>query len=88
MHLVRTAAALALLLTMSAGAVAAPKKGEPAWDPNREVCKSRAAIGSRLQRIRECHTAQQWEEMKQQEQQGLMRKQYNGAPGCRDCPGG
>jgi hypothetical protein len=39
-------------------------------------------IGSRLKRIRECHTAQQWEDLKLQEQVGLMRKQYNGDPGC------
>ena len=85
MKLVRIAAGLALLTAMSAPTFAAPRKGEEGYDPNREICKSRPVVGSRLQRVRECHTAQQWEEMRQQERQGLMRKQYNGAPGCRGC---
>ena len=51
-------------------------------DPDRWICKSKAAVGSRLKRIRECATAQQWEEMELQERLGLMRKQINGDPGC------
>jgi hypothetical protein len=70
-----------------ASVAATPTPAAPAneADPNREICKSRPVVGSRLQRVRECHTAQQWEEMRAQERQGLLRKQYNGSPGCRGC---
>lgn len=77
-------AAAALVSVAGAGAPAyGDTKGKDA-DPNREVCKSRPVIGSRLQRVRECHTAQQWDEMRMQERAGLMRKQINGAPGCQE----
>ena len=83
MVLVRTAAGLALLLAASAPAAATTtEKVHKQADSNREICKSRPVVGSRLKRIRECATAQQWEEMKLQEQVGLMRKQVNGDPGC------
>jgi uncharacterized protein len=83
--MISIAAALAVLLAGSAPGAAADKA--KAWDPDREICKSKPVIGSRLQRIRECHTAQQWLEMKQQEQWGLRRQQINGAPGCTECGG-
>jgi hypothetical protein len=71
-----------LLLSAAAPAGAAPGKPAKAGDPDRQICKSKAVVGSRLKRIRECATAEQWEEMKLQEQVGLMRKQFNGDPGC------
>jgi hypothetical protein len=74
-----TMAAAVLAAGLASGAAA--EKAKQPYDPNREICKSKPAIGSRLQRIRECHSAQQWLEMKQQEQWGLSRQQYNGAPG-------
>jgi hypothetical protein len=77
--LIRIAAGVALAAA-SPGA-AAPKKGEPGWDPDREICKSRPVIGSRLARVRECATAQQWEDLKLQERLGLLRKQTNGSSG-------
>lgn len=80
-------AAVALLALPAAG-LAAPKKGEPGYDPDREICKSRPVVGSRLKRVRECATAAQWEEMKLQEQVGLMRKQTNGDPGGVPVPAG
>ena len=79
--MIKVAAGLALLLTASAPAAAATKKGESGWDPNREICKSKGVVGSRLKRVRECATAQQWEDMKLQERTGLMRRQTNGASG-------
>jgi hypothetical protein len=92
MRLMATVAA-ALLLSVGTTTAAAPKKGEPGWDPNREICKSKPVVGSRLQRVRECATAQQWEDMKLQERTGLMRRQTNGDPsnapvatGGRDSP--
>jgi hypothetical protein len=87
MKLVRGAAGLALLLAVTAAGAAPARKGEPGYDPNREICKSQPVIGSRLSRVRECHTAQQWEEMKREEQEALRRKQYNGASGCNECGG-
>ncbi|MEA3065795.1 MAG: hypothetical protein QOJ27_2247 [Sphingomonadales bacterium] len=75
-------AGLALLAAAAAAGAAPPKKGEPGWDPEREICKSRPVIGSRVARVRECHSAQEWDDMKLQEQVGLMRKQGNGSAGC------
>jgi hypothetical protein len=93
MRILKTIAGLALLAAMPAAGLAAPKKGEPAWDPDREICKSKPVVGSRLKRVRECATAQQWEDMKLQERTGLLRKQTNGDPanapimnGGRDTP--
>jgi hypothetical protein len=86
MRMVTIAAGLALLALPAQG-MAAPKKGEPGWDPDREICKTKPVVGSRLKRIRECATAQQWEDMRQQERNGLLRRQFNGAPGCRGCDG-
>ena len=82
MDLVRIAAGLALLAAAAAPAAASTGTPAKAPDPNRQICKSKQVVGSRLKRIRECATAEQWEEMKLQEQVGLMRKQYNGDPGC------
>ena len=93
MTIVKAMAAAALLLAGSAQASAAPKKGEPGWDPNRKICKSKPVVGSRLKKVRECATAQEWEDMRLQERTGLMRRQTNGDPannpvtmGGRDTP--
>jgi hypothetical protein len=72
------AAAAALAM---APAAAAPK-AKKAKDPNEEVCVDRPVIGSRLNTMRECHTRQEWDDMRQQERIGLGRKQVNGAPAC------
>jgi hypothetical protein len=80
-------AALALLAASAAPGVAAPKKGGAGYDPDREICKSVPVVGSRLKRVRQCATAAQWEDLRAQERAGLMRKQYNGSPGCRGCDG-
>ncbi|HEX8620815.1 MAG TPA: hypothetical protein VF718_02510 [Allosphingosinicella sp.] len=92
MDLVRIAAGIAVLLAGAPAAASAGAAGKKA-DSERMICKSKAVVGSRLKRVRECATAEQWEEMKLQEQVGLMRKQYNGDPsdkplevGGRDTP--
>jgi hypothetical protein len=77
MDLVRIAAGLAVLATSVAPAAAAPRDS----DPNRQICKSKPTIGSRLKRVRECHTAAEWEDMALAEQIGLTSKQINGADG-------
>jgi hypothetical protein len=87
MRITAITAALALL-TAGAAPGAAAEKAKKAWDPDREICKSQGVLGSRLKRVRVCMTAHQWEELKQQEQMGLRRKQYNGAGGCSECGGG
>jgi hypothetical protein len=83
-----TIAGLALLAALPATGLAAPRKGEAGWDPNREICKSKPVVGSRLQRVRECATAQQWEDMKLQERTGMLRKQTNGDPSSAPITGG
>ena len=81
MRLMMIAGGAALALAAMAPAQAAPKE-KKAYDPNEEVCKSRAVVGSRLARVRECATRAQWDEMERQEKLGLSRKQVNGAPAC------
>lgn len=80
------AAGLALALAASPGAAAA-RKGDKGYDPDRQVCKSRPVVGSRVQRVRTCMTVQQWEEQKLQERMGLLRRQTNGDAGCNYNPG-
>lgn len=80
-------AALALLAAAAAApGAAAPRKGA-GFDPEREICRSRPVVGSRLKRVRECHTSQEWEDLKMQERLGMMRKQGNGDPGCTEAIG-
>ena len=88
MRIVTVAAGLALLLGAAAPTEAAPKKGEPGWDPNRKICKSKPVVGSRLKKVRECATAQEWEDMRMQERTGLLRRQTNGDPGGVPVPVG
>ncbi|HEX8620817.1 MAG TPA: hypothetical protein VF718_02520 [Allosphingosinicella sp.] len=70
-------AALALLAAASAPGSAATRKSGVAADPNRAICKSRPQVGSRVKRVRECHTAAEWDDMKLAEQVGLGRQQIN-----------
>jgi hypothetical protein len=82
MRMIGIASGLALLLAGSAPGLAAPGKSGSGYDPARIVCKSRGVVGSRLKRVRECHTMLEWEEMQRAERLGLARKQVNGDPGC------
>jgi hypothetical protein len=45
-------------------------------DANRQICRSTADTGTRLGRTRECHTAQQWEEIHRH--RGNDADQYQG----------
>ncbi|HEY0312879.1 MAG TPA: hypothetical protein VGC56_10335 [Allosphingosinicella sp.] len=56
--------------------------GKPGYNPDKMICVSRDVTGSRLQAVRECHTAQQWQDQKEQEVVGLARQQHNGDSGC------
>ena len=82
MGMMRFAAAFALVAAAASPGVAAKSKNAAVADADREICRSQSVVGSRVKRVRVCMTAQQWEELKLQEQLGLMRKQINGAPGC------
>ena len=88
MGMMRFATAFALIAAAASPGVAAKGKNAAASDPDREICRSQPVVGSRLKRVRVCMTAQQWEELKMQEQLGLARQQINGAPGCPQPPCG
>jgi hypothetical protein len=66
------------LLAASASGLAASRKAKPGEDPERIVCKSKANIGSRLARTRECHSAREWQEMKEMDRLLMSIKQFNG----------
>ena len=80
MRMIWTIAAAALLAAPQAGA--APRKAAKSADPDRQICKTKPVVGSRLKRIRECHSAQEWEDLELQEEVGLGRMQINGEKGC------
>jgi hypothetical protein len=86
MRMIFAAAGLALLAAAPHPSKAADRSAA-AGDPAREICKSRPVIGSRLKRIRECHSAAEWEDLELQEQMGLRRQQINGDPGCSEAVG-
>ena len=85
MRIIGLSAAIALMAA-AAPVAGAPKKSQAAEDPNRQICKSKPVVGSRLKKIRECHSAAEWEDLELQEQVGLRRQQFNGAPGCQQPP--
>jgi hypothetical protein len=74
-------AAAAMLASSAPGGASVWKRGEPGADPDRKICKSKPVVGSRLKRVRECHTAAEWEDLKLAEQIGLGRQQFNGVDG-------
>jgi hypothetical protein len=61
-----------------------PGMGKAGYNPDKMICVARDVTGSRLQQVRECHTAQQWRDQAQQERTGMIRKQFNGDPGCNE----
>jgi hypothetical protein len=86
---VLTAAIAALSLAAAPAQALLPRSnvpntgfGKPGYDPDKMICVSRGVVGSRLQTVRECHTAQQWQDQKAQEKLGLNRQQVNGDGGC------
>jgi hypothetical protein len=85
------AAGMTVVGILAASGAGAAGRAKAKYDPNQLICESRQEIGSRLKRIRVCHTALEWEEVRLQEKVGLMRKQFNGSPGggavdVRDSP--
>lgn len=81
-----TGLGLGLCLAAASAPAAAATGAKPKYDPNRVICVNRPVTGSRLERVRVCHTAQEWEEVRVQEKVGLMRKQTNGSAGSGAVP--
>lgn len=71
-------AALALAAASPALADTTPtatKAAETAKDPNRKICEKVEKIGSRLNVVRVCMTARQWEEQKRAHREDFERVQ-------------
>jgi hypothetical protein len=81
-QLIVVAAMLAPVSIRSSHSGVATGYGKPGYNPDKMICVSRDVVGSRLQTVRECHTAQQWQDQKMQEMVGLARQQHNGDPTC------
>ena len=81
MKTVLAAAGLLVVTMLAVQPAGAAGREKRQYKPDQVICESRQLIGSRLKRIRVCHTAQEWEEVRTQEKVGLMRQQYNGASG-------
>ena len=57
--------ACAIAFVAATAVLAEPaNNNEAKSDPNRQICHTTADTGTRLGRTRECHTAQEWEEIR------------------------
>ena len=65
------------LMLVGATAVVAQPRSDAGNDANKQICRSIADTGSRLGRSRECHTAQEWADLRRQTQQNIDRIQNN-----------
>ncbi|HEU5286321.1 MAG TPA: hypothetical protein VFU20_07420 [Sphingomicrobium sp.] len=70
----------ALAVTAASPAVAdtppaAAKTAEKAKDPNRKICEKIEKIGSRLNVVRVCMTAAQWDEQRRENREHFERVQ-------------
>ncbi len=72
---------LALAVTAASPALAdtptTDSKTTKAKDPNRKICEKVEKIGSRLNIVRVCMTAAQWEEQKREHRESAERVQRN-----------
>lgn len=66
-----TAASPALADTVTA----TPSVADKTKDPNRKICEKVEKIGSRLNVVRVCMTARQWEEQKRDHRENFERVQ-------------
>jgi hypothetical protein len=64
-------------LALSAGAVAADRTPRSKADPNKIVCRTIEESGSRLRKVRACHTLAEWAEFKRQTKSTIERIQNN-----------
>jgi hypothetical protein len=66
----------AVLATHSiANAKLTHSENEEVGDPNRVICRTEQQIGTRLQKIRRCHTAAEWAEVKRDNRRVIDRVQ-------------
>jgi invasion protein IalB len=91
--------AILLLATLTASAAVAQQQGAPpapqhsapsdatnaALDPNEMICRSQAAIGSRLNRQRVCATRQQWLDQRRADR-NLAEKAQTNRSWCKNGP--
>jgi len=73
--------ACAIAMVTATAVIAQPSgnSGATSNDSNTQVCRAVADTGSRLGRSRECHTAQEWAELRRQTQQNIDRIQNSRA---------
>lgn len=64
---------------VSATAVVAEPSNNSGNDANKQICRTIADTGSRLGRTRECHTSQEWAEIRRETQQNIDRVQNSRA---------
>ena len=60
---------------VGATAVMAEPSNNSGGSANKQICRAVADTGSRLGRSRECHTEQEWAELRRQTQQNIDRIQ-------------
>lgn len=66
------------LLTLSVPALAAVGSDKDSKkDPNRVICEKQEELGSRLSAKRVCHTAAEWDAIRQEARQNLDKAQTN-----------
>ena len=75
-RLVYGACAIALVTTTAV--MAEPSRSSNS-DANKQICRNVADTGSRLGHSRECHTAQEWVELRRQTEQNISHIQNSRA---------
>ena len=87
-------AAPALAQTTGAAATSSQTQGTAttpqttaALDPNERICETRADIGSRLARTRECHTRAEWDRMRENQRDATSDNQMRGLQNSGQNPG-
>ena len=63
---------LSITAPLSAAAPAADKDNK---DPNRMICEKQEVLGTRLSTKRVCHTAAEWDALRQEARQNLEKAQ-------------
>jgi len=71
--------ALVVFFALSSAAFAGDESAEkkPAKDPDRLICKTEMATGSRLAQKKICMTAAEWKESRRQQRMEIDRSQAN-----------
>jgi phage host-nuclease inhibitor protein Gam len=77
MRLTFLAVGLTITLALATGATAQQPatQSEEVGDQSRVICRTETQIGSRLSKIRRCHTAAEWAEVKRENRRVIERVQ-------------